>query len=539
MALVQAVITNPNKLFDSSYFDLETQLETSPRRVIRLFMEAVTDTNWVNKLSIEQQEQWNKKLRLVLPSHTPYDCLEIFRSVFRDLELPSLENNFTLQMWMLNRGLVLQNLRYDFRSKLGYEAQSVEQLYLFAIYQDYQYSSSSTYLKLLLKEGIDLRSDLRGEDLLSIVSVHGTAEELQLTLDYYRLVYRDHFRDFLKSRMMRLLTQNLDSFENVQILIRVCRKARLEPNQWINRINWFECPNCFPVVMRWLEKSSMQCYGIHFLLFAAIEGDKEFNEWVEILSINGVDPSQLFPKREGDHLNPIEELLLMLGQREACERIVKKLGGDRAGSIEIPEADSFYTGYMEQAASINLENLHQAVELGMRSKRLRAATREEALEQWNDKAHLAFVDKFLRAAFIDTVFIFRDAYEKSGHDLTRMEKLLNNRRDDGPRYLHRFFYRSFVDTYHKARALALTVPGFFALPRLTREDEEPFFTPGSIQNDWRLMHNSLQFLLLQYPLDKLREEYGDYLMPDIGYRIEPDKERIIGFPNSKPLILGY
>jgi len=543
MALVQAVITDPNKLFGSSYFDLENQLEASPRRIIRLFIEAVTKTDWVSQLSTEKQEQLSKKLSLVLPSHTPYDCLEIFRSVFRNLELPSLRNNFTLQMWMLNRGLVLQNLRYDFRSKLGHAAHSVEQLYLFAIHQDYQHSSSSTYLKLLLKEGIALSGELKGEDLLSIVSAHGTAEELQLTLDYYRLVYCDYFREFLNDRMNKLLHQNLESPGTMLTLIRACQKSRLEPDQWIKKIDWIKHPTCFPVVMRWLDKETQrtfyQAHGLNLLILSALKSEGELNDWAERMVAVDVDPCQLFPKRKGTNLTSIEELLLMLGYRDACVRIVKKFGGDSADSIKIPEGDTFYTGYVDKAAHINLRNLHRAVESGMAFGKKRGASRKEALNKWGDNAYLAFTDKFLRAAFIETAFIFRDAYEKSGRDFKKMEKLLNNLRDDGPHYLHRFFYRSFVDTYHKARAYTLMIPGFFTLARMKRKDEKPFFTPGNVQNDWRLMYNSLQFLLQLYPMGNLREAYYDYLEPDFGFRVKKDEERVIGFPSSKPLILTY
>lgn len=255
----------------------------------------------------------------------------------------------------------------------------------------------------------------------------------------------------------------------------------------------------------------------------------------------GVEPQDFFPPRESDKLNPIEKMLLMLGHRDACLRIVNEFGGERACEIEIPDSQEYYASYYKEAAQINLRNIFGTIKEGMKlsSPKLKARYYSmEARKIWNDKIYLTFVDKFLSAAFLDTAHLFRDAFENSGGDPRRMEKLLNSLAEDGPQYAHRFFYRSFVDIYHKARGYCCSIPQFFALPELSREDEKSHFTPGNKKYYWRQMYNTLSFILQPYALENLHKAYYDYIKPDLDYRLEKGSRGRIGFPTSKPMILN-
>lgn len=544
---VQSIILDPSKLFDVAADDLRSELKTSPRSQIKALMKAVSNQEWLLHLPPEQQLQCEKTLLLTLPRHTPRDCLDVFLGIFKELDVPNREDDFGVEMMRTNRGMALESIRAHFLQEFPKVDPSDDLLLLYLIREEYIESGASKYLKLVLKDGIDLRSSINGEDLLFVVAEDGSAEDLQLTLDYYKMNKGDGYRSFLSEKMEELIELNLDCPDKMLVLMRACLGARLEPMMWLKRIDWVQEPTCFDVVKRWLDPSSIrefyQAYGMQYLLKGAMADEATWVYVLEILRSAGLKPKDFFPPRTGNVLTPMEKALLMMGKREACKRVVKLVGNDSGLKIAISRSDRLYRNFEANRSRDHLNKLYLQIKEKMklpltpRKNKMGIVSlidREKFREIWKNKELIELVDQFLSIAIVEAFYIFRDSYEKSGRNAREMKKLLHNQLDDGPHYIHCFFHRSFVNVYHYARGMCTLVPRFYFNPALKRDDEEPFFTPGTPQYRWRQMYNSLQVVMDMYGLTHMHANYINWTEPDLQFKVPPKGEKRIGTPTLIP-----
>lgn len=549
---VQSIILDPFKLFNYPTDHLRSELKTSPRSELKALIKAVSNQEWLLHLPPEQQLQCEKTLLLTLPKHTPRDCLDVFLGIFRNLQVPERDEDFGVELMRSNREIALQSIHAQFQREFPDVEPSDDLLCLYLIREEYMESGRSKYLKLILKQGIDVGCKIDGEDLLFVVAEDGSADDLQLTLDYYRMRKGGGFRKFLSERMEELVDISLGNPENMLVLMRACLSSRLEPITWLQHIDWIAEPTSFEVVKRWLDpsviRSFYQANGLHLLLDAAFLDDESFVEVQHRLRSSGVEPKDFFPKRVGNELTSIEKALLMLGKREACKRIVKLTVNDSGLKVRISRSDRLYRHFKPNESREMLHKLYVEIKAKMtlpleRRKNSRGVVtmidREKFREIWNDPEMVRLVDKFLSMAIVEAFYILRDSFEKSGHDKKVMTKLLNNQMKEGPRYIHCFLHRSFVSIYHTARSMRVSIPKFYFIPSLLRDDEVPFFNPGSPQYHWRQMYNALQICLDKFGLRDLHEDYYNWTAPDIQYQTLPDQEKRIGTPSLKPSYWMY
>lgn len=540
---VQSVTQNPYKLFETSQEELGAELQDSPRSVIKNFIKAVSNKEWLECLTQEQKKQCALALKSVLPEHSRKACLDVFLTIFQELDVSEEDDDFGVQMLRDNRQEALESVRLHFLQEFPTVEPCDDLLLLYLIQQEYRESGASKYLKLILKEGIDYEVSINGRDLLFVVASEGTSEDLQLTLDFYKMKMSGDYRSFLSGKMERLIRMNLDCPDKMRALMQACLGARLEPKKWLQDIDWIHKHECFEVVKNQLDSSSVhefyQAYGLHHLLPGAMVDEKTWLNTLNLLRTARVEPKDFFPQRKGNALTAMEKALLMIGKREACERVVKLVGNNPGMKITISKSDRIYHDFEPNRSRDHLEKLYlqieEKIQLPVSSTGDIDITKYRDI--WESEELIDLVDQFLSAAILETFYILKDSYEKSGQNPLEMNALLHDKSEKGPQYIHRFFSQSFVVVYHLARNMSTLVPGYRYNPVITRKDEEPFFSPGTPQFCWRQMYNSLQITLEMFGLTEMHKNYINWTEPDLCYKVPElssfQKSMLEDMPNAK------
>ena len=228
---------------------------------------------------------------------------------------------------------------------------------------------------------------------------------------------------------------------------------------------------------------------------------------------------------------------MMLGEQEGCKAIVAATGNTSGEKDVISKTDQLYRTFEQEKAWEKLEEMWKGIITALEDK-------DKSIWQRRFKSE---VHTFMEAAFLETVFLFRDAWEKSDHQSETMSDSLSDQQLK-PSYVDLFFHGSFVEMYHLARGLAINKGGYLSFRKLTPEDEAPFFNHQKEQFHWRQMCNALQSLLDHYSMSSnVRYFHCDRadLIPRLKegetrrfYFTDPYWQNPIGFDVGVPVVSG-
>lgn len=148
-------------------------------------------------------------------------------------------------------------------------------------------------------------------------------------------------------------------------------------------------------------------------------------------------------------------------------------------------------------------------------------------EIWQDPSFIIDVNMFMKDAYKEVKIYYSQLSMEANGDPKRMAELMV---DQGHYYCRSYFRSSVIEMYHLARGCVhYAKRGEDEIARylpLSYENQKPYFTPGTLQWEWRMLYNKVCKKIDDYGLriyldlpkeDGGDERFGSSAVPDFAF----------------------
>lgn len=510
-SLTQQINSNPSLIFSTPTSELRDELAKQPTLELKIFLNTIGNAEWLLTLKKDQHLDLAKKIQLILPAHVitskfqEFDFLTTALGPYLPKEPPK---DFLQQLYRENRpfcyAMSTCNKNIELNDKPA-DDDPTKTLQIFHSLHQHQ----PEIVEFLLDEDISLTAKVEGDDLLDMGKSYKLATPLfaKILEAYRRRLPADEYKALLEARAPALLANFAHgSTEKLVILFTACRQVGLTNIEFpINNTSdqpsfpWAKTPETWSILFRVLsdktKREILQNYPFYFVTQFGMADNLEYlREMFITLKAMGIGHQSFSRNRKGRHLTYMENFFLMLGRREAARALFVETSPE--AEVKISKTDSLYksfdSGKTFSSLALKREKLMDTLRF-----------RKGDVTIWDDRVFLKKAHQFMKEAFLATVFLFRDAWENSGHDAKEMGKLLEDQSQGRSSYIGRYFYGSFVEFYRLSLGKAVFSQNgdFMLFPELTSKDEDPYFDPSQYQYHWRVMYTAIRSLLDYYPFD--------------------------------------
>ncbi len=537
---VQAVILDRGQILVVPADQLRSDLKSAPTDELKLFLKTIVNEEWLKTLSSEQQTSLFAKVITTLPLAASIDLIEPFMKTLLKFNPPPPSEESIKKMFRENREFFLARFREGYCKEHNVEEVSDQTLFLHMILGDLSIGRAELFDELMQEE-VSLTEKVKDKNLLEMGYTHGTPDQFKRILAYYQSKMENSaFRELFVEKGEKIFSK-ITRLNVRAVFIETCKSLDIdtasfqitqETQGWIRAISLSnnykalgQIAPSFPVEGR---KKLYEPFSFYLILSSATKNQQEgLNHCLQTLRELAIDPACFLPKRYKNHLTYLEKFLMMLGERKGCKAIVAVTGTTSGEKVVISETDRLYRTFEQEKAREKLEEMRNGIITALEDKNKSI---------WQDKKFVAKVHTFMKAAFLETVFLFRDAWEKSDHQSVKMTQLLNDQKLK-PSYVFTFFYGGFVEMYHLARGLATIKEEKFSFPELTPEDEAPFFNHQKEQFHWRQMYMACRSLFDYYSVNP-DGSYFSWTRADVTPMLKEGETRCFGFPDTRPSYLN-
>ncbi len=506
---VQVVIQDCGQILNVPADQLRSDLKSAPTEELKLFLKTIGNEDWLKTLSGEQQTSLCVKVFSVLPPAASIDLIGPFMKTLQKFNLPPSSEKFVKKSFRENREFFLAGAREVYCKEHNVEEVSDQTLFLYMILGGLHRRGDGDLLDELMQQEVSLTEKVNGKDLLEMGYTLGTADQFKRILAYYQSKMENSaFRELFVERGEKIAGKIAVRLELLGVFFETCKSLDIDPASFLIKQNWIRAISgsnnyealgqispFLPVEER---KKLYETFGFSLILSSAKRNQQEaLNHCLQTLRELAIDPACFLPKRYKNHPTYLENFFMMLGEREACKAIVAATGNTSGKKVVISKTDQLYQTFEQEKAREKLEEMWKGIITALEDK-------DKSI--WQDEKFIAKVHTFMEAAFLEMVFMFRDAWEKSDHQSEKMSDSLSDQQLEQS-YVGYFFHGGFVEMYHLARGLAINKGEYLSFRKLTPEDEAPFFNHKKEQFHWRQMYMSYLSLFDHYSVSSNFKRY--------------------------------
>ena len=514
---VKAVIQDPNQILVVPADQLRSDLKSAPTEELKLFLKTIGNEEWLKTLSSEQQTSLVTRVISTLPPAASIDLIGPFMKTFQKRHLPPPSEESVKKLLRENREFFLARAREHYCKEYNVEEVSDQTLFLRLLLEELSNGTGYLFDELMQKE-VSLTEKVNGKDLLEMGYTNGTADQFNRILAYYQSKMENSaFRELIVERGEKIAEKIADRLELLGVFLETCKSLDIDPTPFLIKQNWiraicrswnYEAIEQIAPFLPGLERKKLyKTFGFSLILSSAKRNQQvALNLCFESLRELGIDTASFLPKRNKNHLTYLEKFLMMLGEREGCKAIAAVTGNTSEKKVMFSKTDRLYRTFEPEKAREKLEEMWKGIITALEGK-------ERSI--WQDRKFVAKVHTFMKAAFLESVFLFRDAWEKSNHQSEKMSDSLSDQQLKRS-YVPYFFHGGFIEMYHLARGLAINKGDYLLFQKLTSKDEAPFFNQLKKQFHWRQMYMAYQSLFDHYSVSSGFKRYfysmtGDFI----------------------------
>lgn len=542
MTTLQQINANPDLIFSTQNAVLREELATQPTAELKNFLRTLANDDWFRKLDESKRLDVFMKVQCVVPAEavTEFEALDHFFKTISPYQPSKTPKDFLQLLYRENRSFCYAMV---FRLRGRHEEQLQDNPTKNLVLFDYACNYFASESSFLLDEEISLSAKIADRDLLDIGCKYELSPSLLLKiLEVYRKrLPKDEYKALLQARGPKVFEDISGNGLKTAYLLSAYKEIGLEPpflstDGLLNtKFPWANTPSEWKELFKYLsdhtKRSILQKYPFYFIIQFGLSDDPAyFDELFLKLHALGLGAQAYSLGTEPGGQSYLENFFLMLGRQDSAKRL--SLARQPNTNVKTSETDTLYRTFDRQKIREQLEFSYENLmaELRFHTGDLSIWTRQEFLK----KAH-----EFMELAFLETIFLFRDAWEKSGHDSNVMGRLLSDQKRDGPRYIKHYFYGSFVEFYRfsQSKAIFAEKGNNLTFPSLSFKDEDPFFDPLQLQYHWRVMYTAIGSLLRFYQFDEhFDSRYWHWTPWHLEREINKDEIKPIPIYGTRPTV---
>lgn len=539
ISTVQTVINNPNEIFTLPQETLKIELSGATDKTIQLFLKAIEQGDFFNKLNKEEKSNLTVKVMCVAPKHITHEMLASFRNKMLDSKVMPPEELVKIS-FAANQEFVMEKAREYYCKKFNVDEVEDSTLLLYMLHEDFSKFDGKNF-DVFIEGDIAIDVKVDGSDLLFIGCKFCNKNQFEAILSVYQSkMNKFAFKKLLEERGEEIVKKLAEKGSYLreeaigrggllQVFIEKCRSLNIDLKPVFQKVSLLNQPDMIAFAIfdlsEEVQKKAYQNLGVSLIVeFAIKRSEEELMMLISKMKNLGVDPTSILPKRLKKSFTYLEKFLLMIGEREACLKLIKVTGSLSENTMIVPTEEQVYRNYPRKLADENLREQIRNIELEFRNV-------DEAI--WQNEEFLSKYNQVMEQAFIDTIFLIRDAWEKSEHVPMIMGELMKDQSLGEDGYVYRFFYDNFIEMYHLARGYGLIENKSYMFPAISSEDEVPYFIPSKCQYHWRQMFLVVGSLFNHYEV-RSDSRYHTWTWPDFEPKVPAGTKKMIGFPDTRP-----
>jgi hypothetical protein len=480
--LTQSIIKDPNQIFQADTLALRNELKKTDEKTHEAFLNVISETEWMDELPLERKQSLFDKVMLVSPS-----CTIVSHK----------------QLWMKFLASIRKDLTdEEFPFKDEYFRDNREHAIHYPIYHVPSKNSVSEGVKLLhfLKWCFDMRLMDPWEVIQSGIPLAATIQDRDEDLDLLDIAMRNSNNCEFLGKVIKLYQEKwspvayaeressfksryLKSRSDTAALLSPLLKAdfTVEDHKTMTLFSLIQFRQILPFLNSAsvsFRRNQVAAHPLYYMMATAFLGNECQMEDL-LMGEHKIPLSTYFRRRFPGRLTTLETGFILLNQPRTAQLLVKASGGK---GVRVSESDRLFRTYDLEKRTNALLQAYEEI--------LKSLTTPQ---KWTEKPFLRKTHLFMKMAFLNTVYILRDARDKSGGDLSKMRELLykpNDGADNKPN-----FCEVFLNLYWFSRNHVFFHEGTLLQPNLTSQDEDPFFDPNDYRYQWRILYTFISALI--------------------------------------------